>query len=105
MNHLAKEFGKKIKIEEIDSHTFPEPGKINDLQKIKKCATGFRAKYIYAANSKVDDAFFAKLKKKKSRAVDLHKWDDVGHLRRRLEYITAHANSRPQRRKPGPHGR
>ena len=64
MNHLAKEFGKKIKIEEIDSHTFPEPGKINDLQKIKKCATGFRAKYIYAANSKVDDAFFAKLKKK-----------------------------------------
>jgi N-glycosylase/DNA lyase len=54
---LAKEFGKNGK--------FPSPGKINDLQKIKKCATGFRAKYIYAANSMVDDEYFAKMKKKK----------------------------------------
>ncbi len=61
MNCLAKEFGREVK----GHYTFPEPGKIDDLQKIKKCATGFRAKYIYAANSMVDDAFFEKLKKEK----------------------------------------
>ncbi len=60
MNCLAKEFGTKKK----EQYTFPAPGKLNDLQKIKKCATGFRAKYIFAANSLVDDAFFAKLKEK-----------------------------------------
>jgi N-glycosylase/DNA lyase len=57
MNCIVREFGKNGK--------FPEPGEINDLQKIKKCATGFRAKYIHAANSLVDDSYFEKLKKKK----------------------------------------
>ncbi len=62
INCLAKEFGKEI---QPGRYAFPAPGKLNDLQKIKKCATGFRAKYIFAANSMVDDAFFARLQKKK----------------------------------------
>jgi len=56
MNCIVREFGHG---------KFPNPGEINDLQKIKKCATGFRAKYIFAANSMVNDAYFEKLKKKK----------------------------------------
>jgi len=56
MNCIVREFGHG---------RFPNPGEINDLQKIKKCATGFRAKYIFAANSMVNDAYFEKLKKKK----------------------------------------
>ncbi len=60
MNCLAKEFGVNK-----GHYTFPGPGKLNNLDKIKKCATGFRAKYIFAANTMVNDAYFEKLKKKK----------------------------------------
>ncbi len=51
MKSLAKEFGKDF------------AGKLNNLQKIKKCSTGFRAKYVYQANKMVDDRYFEKLKK------------------------------------------
>ena len=61
MNCLAKKFGK----EKNRRYTFPEPGELDNLQKIKKCATGFRAKYIHAANSMVDDKYFEKIKRKK----------------------------------------
>jgi len=65
MDLLAQTFGKPIALDDVHSHTFPLPGNINDLEKIKQCATGFRAKYILASNSMVDDAFFEKLRKKK----------------------------------------
>jgi N-glycosylase/DNA lyase len=57
MNCIVREFGKNGR--------FPNPGEINDLQKIRRCATGFRARYIYAVSSMVDDKFFEKLKRKK----------------------------------------
>jgi N-glycosylase/DNA lyase len=59
MSLLAKEFG-----ENKGHYTFPGPGALDNLDKIKKCATGFRAKYIFAANKIVDEAYFEKLKKK-----------------------------------------
>jgi N-glycosylase/DNA lyase len=59
MNHLAKAFG-----ENRGHYTFPGPGALNDLDKIKKCATGFRAKYIFGANKTVNDAYFERLKDK-----------------------------------------
>lgn len=55
MNKLAEAFGKPMVLDRITMHSFPSPGEINDLQKIKNCATGFRAKYIHAANNIVDD--------------------------------------------------
>lgn len=55
MNKITETFGK---------NKFPNPGEINDLEKIKKCATGFRAKYIHAANKQVTDESLAKLKEK-----------------------------------------
>lgn len=56
MKKISEEFGKNGK--------FPNPGELNDLAKIKKCATGFRARYIHGANSMVNDAYFEKLRKK-----------------------------------------
>jgi len=52
MKCMEKEFGKDF------------TGKLNDIKKIKKCATGFRAKYIFEANKKINDAYFEKLRKK-----------------------------------------
>jgi len=63
LNCLAKEFGKEINLGNVSSYTFPKPGSLDDLRKIKKCATGFRAKYIYATNPLVDDKYFARLKR------------------------------------------
>ncbi|MBI4146968.1 hypothetical protein HY489_06565 [Candidatus Woesearchaeota archaeon] len=65
MSCLAKEFGTPIKLDKYASHTFPKPGMLHDLEKIKRCATGFRAKYIHQANSLVDDEYFEKLRTKK----------------------------------------
>ncbi|HLC32912.1 MAG TPA: DNA glycosylase [Candidatus Nanoarchaeia archaeon] len=65
MELLAQAFGKEIVVDGQKRHAFPNPGDINDLSKIKACATGFRARYIHAANRMVTDAFFEKLKKKK----------------------------------------
>ena len=58
---LAQTFGKQVEFEG-QRYAFPEPGEIDDLEKIKSCATGFRARYIHAANSMVTDSFFEKLK-------------------------------------------
>ncbi|RJQ19943.1 hypothetical protein C4580_04630 [Candidatus Woesearchaeota archaeon] len=55
MNCLATEFGK--------NNAFPAPGQMNDLERIKKCATGFRAKYILAANELVDEKWLLRLQK------------------------------------------
>lgn len=56
MNKLAETFGKHLELDGVKMHSFPNPGDINDLQKIKNCATGFRAKYIFSTNKMVDDA-------------------------------------------------
>jgi len=55
MNKIAETFGKPLQLDNVTMHSFPNPGEINDLQKIKDCKTGFRAKYIHAANNLVDD--------------------------------------------------
>lgn len=56
MNKIAETFGKPLELDNVTMHSFPSPGEINDLQKIKDCKTGFRAKYIFSANTLVDDA-------------------------------------------------
>ncbi len=43
---------------------FPVPGTIDNHHTIKACSTGYRSAYIFAVNSKVDDAYFARLRKK-----------------------------------------
>lgn len=60
MNNLAKTFGNLSG----GSYSFPEPGKINDLKKIQRCAIGFRAKWVHSVNKMVTDDSLRKLKKK-----------------------------------------
>lgn len=50
INLLSKTFGKPIELDNFKSYTFPEPGTINNLNKIKNCKVGFRAKFILEAN-------------------------------------------------------
>ena len=61
MNSLAREFGTDVD----GNFVFPAPGAIDDLERIRQCATGFRAKYILAANSIVNDKWLARLRKMK----------------------------------------
>ncbi|MBI5065187.1 8-oxoguanine DNA glycosylase [Candidatus Woesearchaeota archaeon] len=56
---LSENFGEK----KNGTCLFPKPGKINNLQTIKDCATGFRAKYIYEINKIVNEDWLEKVKK------------------------------------------
>jgi N-glycosylase/DNA lyase len=46
--NLAKEFGKKMKIDHHTFHTFPKPKNLAEatLGELKKCKLGYRAKYV-----------------------------------------------------------
>jgi N-glycosylase/DNA lyase len=61
LNNIARTFGEQ----KDGFHTFPKIGEIDNLQKIRQCGTGFRAKYIYEVNSSVAQSFFTKLKRLK----------------------------------------
>ena len=45
------------------SGKFPKPGELNNLELLKKCKTGFRAKYLYEMNKIVDEKFLKSLSK------------------------------------------
>lgn len=55
MNQIVDKFG-------VDGR-FPNPGAINNHERIKNCSTGYRSKYIFALNNKVDSAYFEDIKK------------------------------------------
>ncbi|MBI4142075.1 hypothetical protein HY484_04070, partial [Candidatus Woesearchaeota archaeon] len=57
VNLLAENFGRKINFEDEEMYTLPTIGEMNDLEKIKNCKVGFRAKYLLAANEINTDFF------------------------------------------------
>jgi len=59
LNNIAQAFGS----EKEGVHLFPEIGEINNVEKLRKCGTGFRATYIHAVNNIVTTSFLHKLKK------------------------------------------
>ena len=59
LNNIAKTFGQQNN----DFRAFPKIGEIDNLEKLKECGTGFRAKYIYEANNTVTKPFYNKLKR------------------------------------------
>ena len=59
---IAEKFGTMVFFQGKRFFTFPSPREINDAAKLKKCAVGFRAKYIMSVNERVSDAWFAKLR-------------------------------------------
>jgi N-glycosylase/DNA lyase len=62
MDCIAALFGKPVTFKGKLFFTFPEPGKINDIARLKKCSVGFRAKYITGVNGRVSDKWFANLR-------------------------------------------
>lgn len=60
---LARFSGKEIEFNGFEWFSFPEPGKLNDYDKILLAKTGFRAKYIKAANDIISESFLMSLKK------------------------------------------
>lgn len=62
VNLLAQTFGKKINFENETAHTLPAIGEMNDLDKIKNCKVGFRAKHLLDAN-KIKTNFFDEIDK------------------------------------------
>lgn len=62
MECIAEKFGKMVVFRGKRFFAFPSPGSLKDVAKLKKCAVGFRAKYIAGVNAKVSDKWFAKLK-------------------------------------------
>ncbi len=63
MECIAEKFGKEVVFKGKKFFIFPSPGALKDAAKLKKCAVGFRAKYIAGVNAKVSDGFFARLRK------------------------------------------
>ncbi len=62
MDCIAEKFGSPVFFKGKKFYTFPLPGSLNDVALLKKCGVGFRAKYIVGVNSRVSDAWFARLK-------------------------------------------
>lgn len=60
LENIARTFG----CEKEGFYLFPKIGEIDNLNKIKKCGTGFRARYLYEANNTITPSFFTKLKQK-----------------------------------------
>ena len=52
---LAQFFGKSIEMKGFEGYSFPNPGELNDLERILRAKTGFRAKYIKAAEEQRND--------------------------------------------------
>lgn len=63
LENLSQFFGKRIRAFGFEGYAFPDPGKLDDYEKIVQAKTGFRAKYIKAVNDLVDEAFLTSLKK------------------------------------------
>jgi N-glycosylase/DNA lyase len=48
---ICETFGKKVRLDDYVSYTFPAPGQLKDMEGLKAAKTGFRAESIAASNS------------------------------------------------------
>lgn len=62
MDGVSKHFGKKITIGGFESYTFPGCGEINDIKRLNMSRPGFRGKYVFEANAKVNEDVLYSLK-------------------------------------------
>ena len=63
IENLSRHFGNKTTFQGKTYYTFPQIGKINNLEKIKESGTGYRAKYIYEINNIVNKKWIDDLRK------------------------------------------
>ena len=61
--NLAKSFGRKIKLGDYVSNSFPTKNEIKSLCTIKSCGCGFRSRYIFETAKRVDEKWLKKLQK------------------------------------------
>jgi N-glycosylase/DNA lyase len=59
---ICREFGDKKSYAGMGYYSFPKPGEIDDIQKLKKTGVGFRARYIADINKIAEKRFFDELK-------------------------------------------
>lgn len=62
MEGMANTFGEPLSRRGTQKNSFPDPGEIDDIEKIKAAGTGFRARFIYSANEMIADDRLARLK-------------------------------------------
>ncbi len=55
MDGVACQFGKQVAFDEFSSYTFPKCGEINDMDKLNLVKPGFRGKYVYEADKRVNE--------------------------------------------------
>ncbi|MDR4507243.1 MAG: hypothetical protein MRJ65_03220 [Candidatus Brocadiaceae bacterium] len=61
LEKLSQLFGERIEIKGFKGYSFPNPGDLHDYERILQAKTGFRAKYIKAANELVHEKFLLSL--------------------------------------------
>ncbi|NOZ22952.1 MAG: hypothetical protein GXP25_17885 [Planctomycetes bacterium] len=54
---LSERFGQKAKLDDYETHTFPKPGTLNDVESLREAKAGFRAESIAVANNLVTDEY------------------------------------------------
>ncbi len=55
LKELSKKFGDSLEHEGVKGHTFPAPGSLNSLAKIKAAKTGFRSRFLLGLNTIDED--------------------------------------------------
>lgn len=50
-NNICKEFGSKVVFDDEVFYTIPKLGSLNDLNKLKDCKCGYRAKFLFEINT------------------------------------------------------
>jgi N-glycosylase/DNA lyase len=62
LNLISQYFGKAVQFDGKTFYTFPEPGELKDMDKLKLAKTGYRAKYLFDINTLVDERFLKQLR-------------------------------------------
>lgn len=65
VNNLGEAFGKKIRLGDYSTYSFPKKEEIKELCTIKECGCGFRSRYIFETSRKADERWLNSLKKMK----------------------------------------
>ncbi|MDE1889805.1 MAG: DNA-3-methyladenine glycosylase 2 family protein [Planctomycetota bacterium] len=63
LEKLSQSFGRRIELNGFERYSFPNPGDLNDYERILLAKTGFRARYVRTANDLVSEPFLMSLKK------------------------------------------
>ena len=64
LNLIAKNFGKRIKLDSYENYSFPKPGEIDCKKTLRICRVGYRADFIYRVNKEVSYKELLRLRKR-----------------------------------------